>query len=90
MPANPFGVSALGGQFEADDAPEGCPDGVFVDDFNNFFEGLEMLCMVLISYSSRETLALSAASSTTSRRQSKSLGLMVAEMVRPETLMLPI
>ena len=51
---------------------------------------LETLCMVLISYSSRETLALSAASSTTSRRQSKSLGLMVAEIVRPETLMLPI
>ena len=43
MPANPFGVSAFGGLLEADDAPEGSPDGVFVDDFNHGFEGLEML-----------------------------------------------
>ena len=43
MPAYPFGVSALGSQLEADDAPMGCPDDVFVDDFNHGFEGLEML-----------------------------------------------
>lgn len=40
MPANPFGVSAFGGLLEADDAPEGSPDGVFVDDFYHVFVGL--------------------------------------------------
>ena len=40
MPANPFGVSAFGGLLEADDAPEGSPDGVFVDDFYHVYVSL--------------------------------------------------
>lgn len=40
MPTNPFSVSAFGSLLEADDAPEGCPDGVFVDDFYHVFSGL--------------------------------------------------
>ena len=37
MPTDPFSVSTLGSQLEADNAPLGCPDSIFVDDFNHFF-----------------------------------------------------
>lgn len=40
MATNPSIVSPFGGQLEADDAPGGGPDGVFVDDFNHVYEGL--------------------------------------------------
>lgn len=42
MATNPSIVSPFGGQLEADDAPEGGPDGVFVDDFNHVCEGLSL------------------------------------------------
>lgn len=40
MATNPSVISSFGGQLEADDAPEGGPDCVFVDDFNHVCEGL--------------------------------------------------
>lgn len=40
MATNPSIVSPFGGQLEADDAPEGGPDGVFVDDFNHVYVSL--------------------------------------------------
>ena len=40
MATNPSVISSFGGQLEADDAPEGSPDSVFVDDFNHVYEGL--------------------------------------------------
>ena len=39
MATNPSIVSPFGGQLEADDAPEGGPDSVFVDDFYHVCEG---------------------------------------------------
>lgn len=40
MATNPSVISSFWGQLEADDAPEGSPYSVFVDDFNHVYEGL--------------------------------------------------